>query len=278
MAEMSLLISPRWLQDHLADPNLVIADVRWNGTSGGDARAAFESAHIPGAVFFDIDEDLSDRSDPRRGRHPLPDPQTFVDMLCAKGITPEHRLVAYDDAGGSIAARLWWMMRWIGNDVVSLLDGGLDVWLNEGRPMEASAPRKRESAWRRFEPVIRDDLTASLTEVESAGASGAVLVDARAPERFRGEVETIDFKAGHIPGAINIPWKDNLTTNSLPMFRSPDDLRARFARHDISAGSNVVCYCGSGVTACHNLFALELAGFSGARLYPGSWSEWIQHH
>lgn len=275
---MSLLVRPRWLQDHLADPNLVIADVRWNGTSGGDARAAFESAHIPGAVFLDLDEDISDRSDPRRGRHPLPDPQAFVDLLRAKGIAPEHRIVAYDDVGGSIAARLWWMMRWISHNVVSLLDGGLDAWQKEDRPVETSAPRKRESTLRRFEPVIRDDLMASLTEVESAGASGMMLVDARAPERFRGEVETIDFKAGHIPGAINIPWKDNLTADSPPMFRSPDDLRARFVQHGIGAGSNVVGYCGSGVTACHNLFALELAGISGARLYPGSWSEWIHHH
>ena len=275
---MSSLITSRWLHEHLGESNLIVADVRWDGMSPGSGRAAFECGHIPGAIYFDLDDDLSDRSDLTRGRHPLPDPSVFVETLRRKGLDPASRIVACDDAGGSIAARLWWMMRWIGHDVVSLLDGGIAAWWKEGYPAETGATRSREPALQRFQPHVHSEEIATRAEVETAKASGSVLVDARAPERFRGEAETIDFKAGHIPDAINIFWQNNLTEDGLQVFRSPHALRALYEQHGVRADSRVICYCGSGATACHTLFALALAGISGARLYPGSWSEWIHHH
>ncbi|MBU0507946.1 sulfurtransferase [bacterium] len=273
-----LLVSTEWLTQHLHDPDLIVVDVRWDAAKIGGGYEAFLRGHIPGAIFLDLDGDLSDRSNPQRGRHPLPDPKVFADTLTKSGIGRSSRVVAYDDAGGSIAARLWWMLRWIGCDIVSLMDGGLGHWTHENRPLESGDPSPRKLSPSPIRPNVQLGMIATMGEVESAMQTGLVLVDARAPERYRGEIEPIDFRAGHIPGAVNLPWINNLVEGVPQVFRSQSELRENFERHGIRSNSRVVCHCGSGVTACHNIVALELAGFPGARLYPGSWSEWIHHH
>jgi len=244
---------------------VVFCDVRWylDGRSGRDA---YRAGHVPGAVFVDLDACLAAPPSVGAGRHPLPAPAHFAACLGACGIGDDDIVVAYDDAGCVYAARLVWMLRVIGCEA-ALLDGGLDGWPG---PLEAgeavSAHRDRRSVpW-------PDDRIASADEVASLGA-GAVLVDARAPERYRGETEPVDDRAGHIPGVVNVPTAQNLD-RSTGRFLSRSRLRARYEAAGVRDGGNVVCYCGSGITACHDLLALEAAGYEGAKLYPGSWSQW----
>ena len=272
------LVDTAWLAAHLGDENLVVADIRWQHGQPDFGREAFEAGRIPGAVRLDLDTDLSDLSDASRGRHPLPDPHHLVAALARVGIGEGTRVVAYDDAAGAVAVRLWWLLRWLGlRGFGFVLDGGIAKWFAERRTVEsgpapAPAPHPRPLA-----PRVRDELTVSRADVSRAEALGLVLLDARAPERYRGEIEPIDARAGHIPGAVNAPFTNNLTGDAAPVYRSPEELRAGFARLGVEPGDGprVVCTCGSGVTACHDLLALELAGIRGARLYPGSWSEWI---
>ncbi|MHB8079250.1 MAG: sulfurtransferase [Candidatus Krumholzibacteriia bacterium] len=272
------LVDTAWLAANLGDERLVVADIRWQHGQPDFGRDAFETARIPGAVRLSLDADLSDLRDPSRGRHPLPDPRRLVAALARAGIGEGTHVVAYDDAAGALAGRLWWLLRWLGlRGIGVVLDGGLAKWIAEDRPLEsgpapASAPHPRPLA-----PRVRDELVASRDEVARAAALGLVLLDARAPERYRGEVEPIDARAGHIPGALNAPFAANLTDDAAPVYRTPEELRAAFARLGLGPddGPRVVCYCGSGVTACHDLLALEMAGVRGARLYPGSWSEWV---
>jgi thiosulfate/3-mercaptopyruvate sulfurtransferase len=271
------LITTDELQTQLLDPSLVVADLRWEASPFGAGIAAYRTAHIPGAVYLDLDTELSDRSDLSRGRHPLPDPQKFVHSLACKGIGQGTRLVICDDKRGSLALRLWWMLRWIGAPEAMLLDGSLSKWIAEGRAVETGSGRAPTATTVPLVPHVNAGMVATLRDVESAKANGAILLDARAPERFRGEMENVDARAGHIPGAVNAPWPDNLVCG-YAAFKSPAELRARFSELGVTDAANVICYCGSGVTACHNLFAMELAGLSGARLYPGSWSEWVARH
>jgi thiosulfate/3-mercaptopyruvate sulfurtransferase len=274
----SPLVTPKWLFSHLGEPDLVIADVRWVSGNPQGAREGYLAGRIPGAVFVDIDNDLADRSDPTRGRHPLPDPQHFVEALAAVSIGRQTRVVAYDDNAGSIAARLWWMLRWLGHDRVWLLDGALAGWKAENLPLDGGpAPVPVRSA-DPLEATPRMDLIATPADVEDASANGIILLDARAPERFSGAVEPIDLRGGHIPGALNAPWARNVTDEPAPRFRNPGELRKLFDALGVTSAGNVICYCGSGVTACHNVLAMEYAGLGTARLYPGSWSEWLQHH
>ena len=272
------LVDTAWLAAHLGDDNLVVADIRWQHGQPDFGREAFAAGRIPGAVRLSLDTDLSDLRDLSRGRHPLPDPRNLVAALARAGIGEGTRVVAYDDAAGGVAARLWWLLRWLGlKGVGFLLDGGLAKWTAEERPVESGTARDPAPHPRPLAPRAREELTVSRADVARAEALGLVLLDARAPERYRGEVEPIDTRAGHIPGALNAPFAANLTGNAAPLFRSPEELRAAFARLGLGPGDGprVVCYCGSGVTACHDLLALELAGIRGARLYPGSWSEWV---
>lgn len=272
------LVDTAWLAAHLGDANLVVADIRWQHGQPDFGREAFEAGRIPGAVRLSLDDDLSDLTDPSRGRHPLPDPRHLVAALARAGIGEGTRVVAYDDAAGAVAVRLWWLLRWLGlKGVGFVLDGGIAKWTAEGRavgsgPAPDAAPHPRP-----LTPRVRDELTVSRDVVARADALGLVLLDARAPERYRGEIEPIDTRAGHIPGAVNAPFADHLSGDTAPIFRSPEELRAGFARLGVGPddGPRIVCYCGSGVTACHDLLALELAGIRGARLYPGSWSGWI---
>ncbi|RZT59507.1 thiosulfate/3-mercaptopyruvate sulfurtransferase [Microcella alkaliphila] len=262
------IVSPSWFAEHRDE--VVVADVRWylDGRSG---REAHEAGHIPGAVFVDLDAWLAAPATPADGRHPLPDPAVFAMGLGAVGIGDGDAVVAYDDAGGVIAARLVWMLRAVGHDA-ALLDGGLDAWVTahgedalETGPVDARPRSLSTRAW----PAER---LADLDEVSRASADeGPLLVDARAPERYRGEEEPVDARAGHIPGAVNLPTRDHVGPDGLHL--APEVLRERFAAAG-AAEREVVAYCGSGVTACHTLIALEYAGLSAGRLYPGSWSQY----
>ena len=260
------LVSGADLTDLVGRPDVVVADVRWylDGRSG---RAAYEAGHVPGAVFVDLDAVLAGDPSTGEGRHPLPDPGEFAGHLGRLGIGPADTVVAYDDAGGAVAARLWWMLRATGQPDVAVLDGGLAAWtgpLETGpgtaRPVVARAP----VPWPRAAIADADEVAAI-----SEGRSGGVLLDARAAERYRGEVEPIDARAGHIPGARNVPVAGNLDP-ATGRFLDAAALRERYAED----GAGVVAYCGSGVNACHTLLALEVAGLPGGRLFPGSWSAW----
>ena len=274
MLMMNPLISTAELASRLDDPALMLVDLRWDSTSPDPGVVAYQRGHVPGAFYADLDADLADRSDLTRGRHPLPDPAQLADTLTRLGIGRDVTLVVYDDKAGSLAARLWWMMRWIGGPEARVLDGGFTLWMSEGKPVETGEGRAVVPPSHPVIPRVHPEMVASLEEVE-ARPGDTLLLDARAPERFRGESETVDARAGHIPGAVNAPWRDNLADDLSQLFKSPSDLRLRFEEKGVEAGRGIICYCGSGVTACHNVLALELAGFTGVRLYPGSWSEWV---
>ncbi len=234
-------------------------------------RGEFETAHIPGAVFASIDADLSGAKTGTNGRHPLPDPAALVRTLGTLGIAKGMQVVAYDQDAGMYASRLWWLLRWLGHDAVAVLDGGFARWTSEGRPV-ASGPSHATPA--PFSGTPRPDMIANADDVAARTRDSSYrVIDARAPERYRGEVEPIDKVAGHIPGAINHPFKTNLDARG--SFRPTGELRHQFTNllGDVPA-ARAICYCGSGVTACHNLLAMEHAGLFGAQLYPGSWSEW----
>jgi thiosulfate/3-mercaptopyruvate sulfurtransferase len=268
------LVSTSELAFLFSDPSLVIADLRWDSASPDPGVVAYRQGHIPGAIYVDLDTDLSDRSDLSRGRHPLPDPAIFAGTLTRLGIGRDTMLVVYDDKAGSLAARLWWMMRWIGGPAARVLDGGFAQWVKEGGTVETGAGPKILPAAKPVVPNPHPEMVASISDVETL-ESNTLLLDARAPERYRGESEDLDARAGHIPGARNAPWRENLVDELSQCFRSSSGLRMRFEQVGVAEGKDIICSCGSGVTACHNLLALELAGFPGARLYPGSWSEWV---
>ena len=267
----NMLITTEELARHLDDPQWVVFDTRHDLGDAGKGRRSYAEGHIPGAYFLHTDDDLAGPKTGANGRHPLPDVAAFAERINRCGVTPATRVVAYDDLGGNFAVRLWWMLRWLGHEHVALLDGGYPKWLRERRPVTKEVPAPRPGA---FVPQARLGATVDAHYVERFRAEPAIaLVDARAPNRFTGEQEPIDPVAGHIPGARNRFWQDNLLPDG--RFKTPERLREEWTRW--LAGAPVgksVHMCGSGVTACHNLFALELAGLGEGRLYPGSWSEW----
>ena len=266
-----MLITTEQLAGHLDDPLWVVIDTRHDLMDPAKGRKAYDAGHIPGAYFVSVDDDLSGAKTGKTGRHPLPDPATFAARVNAIGIAPQVQVVIYDDVSGNFAVRLWWMLRWLGHEKVALLDGGFPLWVQEGRPTSSEVPKPRTGT---LVPRPRLGATVDAHFVERHRQDPAVkLIDARAGERFRGEQEPIDPVAGHIPGAVNRFWKDNLLKDG--RFKTPSQLRAEFKDFLGDADpAQVVHTCGSGVTACHNLFAMELAGLAGGRLYPGSWSEW----
>ncbi len=262
------LVSSSWLDQHLGAPNLVVCDVRWY-VDGKSGEAAFEAGHIPGAVWINLDHDLAGTKGLGPGRHPLPHPEHFAAAMAAKGIGDDTLVVAYDDAGGSIAARLWWMLTVIGHRA-AVLDGGISAWTGELDIDTASS-----TADVVFTPVAWPlDRVADVIAVDSARRNpAAVVLDARSNARFLGEANPIDRRPGHIPGAHSAPWTANLDPVS-GLMRSVDELRRRFDMMGVDDQRTVISHCGSGVTACHNLLALEVAGYDPGRLYPGSWSDW----
>jgi thiosulfate/3-mercaptopyruvate sulfurtransferase len=260
------LVDAAWLEEHRRD--VVVADVRWylDGRSG---RAAYEAAHLPGAIHVDVDTDLAGPASPAAGRHPLPHPADFAAAMSRLGVADADTVVAYDDAGGAVAGRLVWMLRVTGHRA-ALLDGGLAAWTG---PLEAGAVT-RPPALFTAAPWPPERL-ATIEEVAGAADPGGslLLFDARAAERYRGENEPVDPRAGHIPGARNLPFSGNLDPATM-RYRPAAELRARYEAAGAGLGADVVAYCGSGVTACHDLLALEAAGLGPGRLYPGSWSQW----
>jgi thiosulfate/3-mercaptopyruvate sulfurtransferase len=266
------LISVAELSGHLDDPNWVICDCRHDLADTGAGRRAYSESHIPGARFAHLDQDLSAPKTGKNGRHPLPDPQRFIRRLGELGVDNAKQVVAYDASGGYYAARLWWMLRWLGHEFAAVLDGGWDAWLKAAHPITDRLPVIKGV---RFTMRIRNEAVVDAGPVvASLGKPGPLLVDARSPDRYRGENETLDPVAGHIPGAMNRFFKLNLESDG--RFRPPAVLRREFSSAlGTVPASDVVHYCGSGVTACHNLLAMEVAGLSGSRLYPGSWSEWV---
>lgn len=268
------VVSTAWLARHLGDDRVRIVDTRWYLDPARRGRDAYASGHIPGAVHLEIDRDLSAPGGSRggpSGRHPWPAADQVERVMGAAGIGPDTFVVAYDDQFGSVAARLWFVLRAHGHDAAAVLDGGLPKWIAEGRPLDAVEPSVPP---RSFVARLRPQLLSSKEELRVPSA-GRLLLDARAAERYRGETEPIDPRAGHIPGALNAPYTGNLTSDAHPVFRPAEELRARFVALGADRTEPIV-YCGSGVTACHDLLALHRAGLSG-RLYPGSWSEWSSH-
>jgi thiosulfate/3-mercaptopyruvate sulfurtransferase len=265
------LINPAQLAERLTDPAYVVVDVRHDlARPERWGEDQYEAGHLPGARFAHIDRDLSAQKTGRNGRHPLPSPEEAAALFGRLGIAPGTQVVAYDQGSGMFAARLWWMLRWLGHDAVAVLDGGFERWTRESRPVSTVRPLPSHAT---FAPG-RTRPMASAAEIGTAIARGALtLVDARVPERYRGDVEPLDPVAGHIPGARNRPYVDNVNPDAT--FKPADALRREFAALlGTTPLDRVVHYCGSGVTGCHNVLAMEIAGLPGTRLYPGSWSEW----
>ena len=269
---LSSLVSCAQLATHLDDPLWRVFDCRHQLSDVGYGARAYAEGHLPGASFLHLDRDLSAPMNGRNGRHPLPDPQRLADLLGAAGVADSTQVVVYDDAGGMVAGRLWWLLRWLGHERVAVLDGGIGQWLKEGRPLTTEVPVAAPACF--AEKIGPRDWVLSADEVQARiGSDELCLVDARAPDRFRGENETLDAVGGHIPGARNRFFRDNLDAQGL--YRPAAELRREFlALLDGVDPARVVMYCGSGVSACHNLLAMELAGLPMARLYAGSWSEW----
>jgi thiosulfate/3-mercaptopyruvate sulfurtransferase len=265
------LIQTAELADHLGRPDWVMLDCRFSLADTAAGERQYAAAHIPGARYAHLDRDLAGPITPETGRHPLPEPYPLAHRFAAWGIGPQTQVVAYDDTGGVFAARAWWLLRWLGHTQVAVLDGGWQAWQSQGLAVTAEIPVPTVAP---FVAQPRRELWLSTGQVKDGLAMEEIsLLDARAPERFRGEVEPIDPVAGHIPGAENRPFNLNLGADG--RFLAPMQLREAF--DPIARDTpHLVHMCGSGVTACHNLLAMEIAGYRGSKLYPGSWSEWIK--
>jgi len=265
------LVVAEELLTHLGEPAWAVVDCRFNLLAPDEGESQYFEAHIPGALYAHLDRDLSGPRTGKNGRHPLPSIQEMAKTFSRWGIDESVQVVAYDADSGPMAARLWWMLRYLGHDRVAVLDGGVSAWRAAGLATRAG---REERAPRSFTPRLRSSMCVEAAQIFEGAASGIeVLVDARAPERFRGEEEPLDPVAGHIPGAINHFYQKNLDPQGrlLPAELLREQFRALLGN---AAPESVVSYCGSGVTACHNLLAMEQAGLEGARLYAGSWSEW----
>lgn len=268
------LISAADLAAHIDDPNWVVVDCRHDLMNLAAGREGYAIGHLPGAVFADMETELSgEKRGPDgvfRGRHPLPEKEALAETLRRWGVNDDTQVVAYDAHGGMFAARLWWLLRWVGHEAAAVLDGGMAAWQSLGQPLTAEVPSKARGSFTVRAPFVP---TVTVSEVlDNIDKGERTVIDARAADRFRGENETIDPVGGHIPGAKNRFFKDNLNPDG--RFKAAEQLREDFAAL-IGDPSKAIMQCGSGVTACHNLLALEVAGLPGAALYPGSWSEWV---
>ncbi|MFP3502851.1 sulfurtransferase [Burkholderia sp. SIMBA_062] len=267
------LISAANLAERLAAApgSVAVFDCRFDLADSAAGETAYAAGHIPGAQYLHLDRDLSGRKTGTNGRHPLPTRDAFATLMASRGVKQGQQVVVYDAHGGAYAARLWWLLRWLGHDSIAVLDGGLQAWEAAGQPLTTDVPHPPAGDFRAAAPLESTvDAAAVLANVTSAKR---VVIDARAPDRYRGENETIDRVGGHIPGARNRFFKDNLNADG--RFKTGHELRETFTT--LLAGTepnSVILQCGSGVTACHNALALEIAGLHGASLYPGSWSEW----
>ncbi|MBT2292606.1 sulfurtransferase [Paenibacillus albidus] len=277
---MESTVSKRWLLARLYEPEQTIVDCRFTLGQPQAGRASYEQEHIPGAVYLDLELDLSGPVGEHGGRHPLPDPQAFATRLAKLGIGNDSRIVAYDDESGMNAARLWWLLRYLGHEQVYILEGGFSAWKAEKFPVTDHQPVRVPSS---FQPNVQTQMLVDVDKVRQVSAETGlanppastlpIIIDSRARERYLGLEESLDKKAGHIPGAFNFFWKD--TQNADGSYKSAEELQEHFSKLDKDA--EIIVYCGSGVTACPNVLALERAGFNNVRLYPGSWSDWISY-
>lgn len=268
---MSNLLSASDLRLLANDPDVRIIDARFELADPAAGRAAYLQGHLPGALYFDLDEDLSRPPGVHGGRHPLPDMNGFARTLGERGIGNGHRIIAYDASGGMFAGRLWWLLRYAGHDRVHLLNGGIDAWTDAGGALTSEIPT---FAPERFALQLRPEMVVDRDYVlRNLDNPDVLLVDARNPERYRGEVEPIDPIAGHIPSALNLPYAGNLEGGR---FLSPEQLFERF--EVTTEAEEVVVYCGSGVSATHDVIAMDEAGLPLPRLYAGSWSDWVGYH
>ena len=269
---MSSLIDAQSLMAKLEQQaSLVLLDCRFDLANPDAGETAFREAHLPGARYVHLDRDLSSPVSATSGRHPLPTPEALAQRLGEWGIDQHSTVVAYDDAGGAFAARAWWLLRWIGHQEIAVLDGGLANWVAEGGPMSNTATTTdARSAYPLTEPAMA--LKGAPEILDNIERQQFALIDARAPTRFAGEQEPIDPVAGHVPGALNRPFNDNLTPEG--RFKNSDVLREEWIA--LLQGKPCTAMCGSGVTACHHLLAMDIAGLNPGALYAGSWSEWIR--
>ncbi|MEI7026406.1 sulfurtransferase [Paenibacillus sp. y28] len=269
---MKAIVSKQWLLARLYEQDLVIADCRFVLGQPDAGRTAYEQGHIPGARYFDLERELSAPVTAHGGRHPLPDMDELAGLLGRHGIDRQTRIVAYDDQGGAMASRLWWLLRYLGHEQVYVMDGGFSQWRQEGYPVTAAPPAI--AVPKQYIPELQPDMLLSAEEVRSRlGASGTVLLDSREERRYLGLEEPIDKAAGHIPGAVNLFWKGVLDENG--RWKRLEGQQQRLAGLD--KDKEIVVYCGSGVTACPNVLALQEAGFPHVKLYAGSWSDWISY-
>jgi thiosulfate/3-mercaptopyruvate sulfurtransferase len=270
------LVTPAWLADHHHEPNLVVVDCRFALADPNQGRQAYESGHIPGAWYLDLNRDLSSPVQAHGGRHPLPDWQAFKQRLEAMGISSQSpagptRVVAYDDSRFAFASRLWWLLKYLGHGPVAVLDGGWTAWQQANYPVSLALPVAQTGL---FLPQPQPDWTVDIDQVRGRkDEPGVWLIDSRSPERYRGEVEPIDPVAGSIPGATNQFWQAVSTPTG--QMRSPAELRQHWA--DLETATEVIIYCGSGVTACVNLLSQAVAGQPMGKLYVGGWSDWCSY-
>lgn len=266
------LITTTELAASLSDPDWLVVDCRFELGKPDAGPAAWKTGHIPGAIYADLERDLSAPVTMQTGRHPLPAIGDFEATLSRFGVTARTQVVCYDAGSAAYAARLWWMLRFVGHEAVAVLDGGFAAWVEEGRTVATASVARPPSA---FVAKPRPGMLIDAAGVAGTLARGELLVDVRGAERFAGTVEPLDTVAGHVPGAINLPFLENLDARG--RFLPPATLAERWhTRTGNAEGRTAICMCGSGVTACQQLLALEAAGVTGARLYAGSWSEWIR--
>jgi thiosulfate/3-mercaptopyruvate sulfurtransferase len=270
---LTTLIAADALAAQLTNPKWLVVDCRFDLTQPPAGEAAYRAGHIPGAVYAHLDRDLSGPITPASGRHPLPDSEHFAATLGRWGISADTQVIAYDADNGMYAARLWWLLRWVGHSAVAVLDGGFKAWTAARLPTSTEIPARSPT---RFQAHPNRELWLDARQVqERVQQADWRLLDVRAPERFAGKVEPLDTVAGHVPGARNHPFATNLSADG--RFGAPEVLRTRYEQSQSGvADDHTMVMCGSGVTACHSLLALEIAGKPGARLYAGSWSEWIR--
>lgn len=266
------LVTVDTLKTYLHDPHWMIFDCRFQLDNPAWGRGEYDQSHVPGAMYAHLDDDLAAPKTGTTGRHPLPDPDDFVQWLGEHGVDADKQVVAYDQDGGMYASRLWWMLRWLGHESAAVLNGGWAAWNAAGYPVSDERVEAKPAT---FKARVRDDLWLTSDQLVSALEANQVrLIDARGAPRFRGETEPLDPVAGHVPGAVNLPFMGSLDERG--HFKDAQALKERFESVIGDApASQVVHMCGSGVTACHSLLAMEVAGLEDSRIYPGSWSEWI---
>lgn len=271
MEWMDSIVSTKWLAEHMDQEQVRIVDCRFQLGAPNVGREAYEQGHIPKAIYFDLEQDLSAPKGEHGGRHPLPELSTLATKLGKAGIGNHHWIIAYDDQGGMFASRFWWLLKYMGHSHVAILDGGYSKWVHEGRPITTEVPKFEETS---FIPNVQPQRLVDMETVkQNIGKSDVLIIDSRDHKRYTGEEETIDPVAGHIPSAVNYFWKGVLNADG--QWKTVEELKRHFSH--IPQDQQLIVYCGSGVTACPNVLALERAGYKNVKLYAGSWSDWISY-